>query len=143
MIGSENHTPVVLAVAGFDPSGGAGIITDVRTVLGFGCRPVAAITSLTFQNTEGVFGAIHESAQSIRAQILPVIEESPVAAVKTGMLPTAEIVLEIAQLIRNHNLPRPVIDPVMVSSSGYELMDHDAREALRRELIPLARLITP
>ena len=135
--------PVVLTVAGFDPSGGAGIIADVRTILRFGCRPVAAITSLTFQNTEGVFGAIHESAQSVRAQILPVIEESPVAAVKTGMLPTAEIVLELAQLIRDQRLPPPVIDPVMRSSSGYELIDQDAIEVLRRELIPLARLITP
>ena len=143
MAGSKNHTPVVLTVAGFDPSGGAGIITDVRTVLCFGCRPVAAITSLTFQNTEGVFGAIHESAQSIRAQILPVIEEIPVAAVKTGMLPTAEIVLEIARLIRNHDLPPPVIDPVMRSSSGYELMEQEAIEVLCHELIPLARLITP
>src|SRR5438270_11270645 len=143
MAGSENHTPVVLTVAGFDPSGGAGIIADVRTILRFGCRPVAAITSLTFQNTEGVFGAVHEGAQSVRAQILPVIEESLVAAVKMGMLPTAEIVLELAQLIRDQRLPPPVIDPVMRSSSGYELIDQDAIEVLRRELIPLARLITP
>src|SRR3989440_9460565 len=139
----NNSAPVILTVAGFDPSGGAGIISDVRTILHFGCRPVAAITSLTFQNLEGVFGAIHESAQSVRAQILPVIEESPVAAVKTGMLPTAEIVLETARLIRNHNLPPPVIDPVIRSSSGYALMDQEAIEVLRRELIPLARLITP
>src|SRR5438270_13370753 len=101
MAGSENHTPVVLTVAGFDPSGGDGLIADVRTILHFGCRPVAAITSLTFQNTERVFGAIHESAQSVRAQILPVIEESAVNAVKMGMLPTAEIILEIARLIRD------------------------------------------
>src|SRR5207247_2433932 len=112
-------------------------------ILHFGCRPVAAITSLTFQNSEGVFGAIHESAQSVRAQILPVIEESPVDAVKIGMLPTAEIVLEMAWLIRNQKLPPPVIDPVMRSSSGYELIDQDAIEVLRRELIPLTHLITP
>src|SRR2546423_1204659 len=143
MAGSENHTPVVLTVAGFDPSGGAGIIADVRTILSFGCRPVATITSLTFQNTERVFGAIHESAQSVRAQILPVIEESVVDAVKMGILPTAEIVLEIARLIRDQKLPSPVIDPVMRSSSGFELVEHDAIEALRSELIPLARLITP
>src|SRR2546429_6239738 len=123
MAGSENHTPVVLTVAGFDPSGSAGIIADVRTILRFGCRPVAAITSLTFQNTEGVFGAIHESAQSVRAQILPVIEESAMDAVKMGMLPPAEIVLELAQLIRDQRLPPPVIDPVMRSSSGSELLD--------------------
>src|SRR5256714_3244215 len=144
MAGSPNHrSPVVLTVAGFDPSGGAGLIADVRTILSFGCRPVATITSLTFQNTERVFGAIHESAQSVRAQILPVIEESAVNAVKMGMLPTAEIVLEMARLIRDQKLPPPVIDPVMRSSSGYELMDQDTIEVLRRELIPLARLLTP
>src|SRR2546421_9489464 len=140
---SNKSGPVVLTVAGFDPSGGAGIIADVRTILQFGCSPVAAITSLTFQNAERVFGAIHESAESVRAQILPVIEERPVAAVKIGMLPTAEIVLEIARLIRAQKLPPPVIDPVMRSSSGYELMEQDAIDALGRELIPLARLITP
>ena len=144
MAGNPNKSsPVVLTIAGFDPSGGAGILADVRTILRFGCRPVAAITSLTFQNTEGVFGAIHESAQSVRAQILPVIEESPLDAVKMGMLPTAEIVFEMAWLIRNEKLPPPVIDPVMRSSSGYELMDQEAIEVLRRELIPLARLLTP
>lgn len=139
----KNGSPIVLTIAGFDPSGGAGIIADVRTILHFGCRPVAAITSLTFQNRERVFGAIHESAHSLRAQILPVIEENPVAGVKIGMLPTAEIVLEIARMIRAQTLPPPVIDPVMRSSSGFELVEEDAIEALRDELIPLARLITP
>jgi len=144
MSGNLNTSgPVVLTIAGFDPSGGAGIIADVRTILHFSCRPVAAITSLTFQNTEGIFGAIHESAESVRAQILPVIEESPVAGVKIGMLPTAEIVLEIARLIHDRKLPSPVIDPVMRSSSGYQLMEQDAAEVLCRELIPLAYLITP
>jgi hydroxymethylpyrimidine kinase/phosphomethylpyrimidine kinase len=141
--GPNNSIPIVLTIAGFDPSGGAGIIADVCTILHFGCRPVAAITSLTFQNTERVFGAVHESAQSIRAQILPVVEESPVSGVKIGMLPTAEIVLEIARMIRAQTLPPPVIDPVMRSSSGFELVKHDAIEALHSELIPLARLITP
>jgi len=144
MAGIPKHSsPVVLTIAGFDPSGGAGIIIDVRTILHFLCRPVAAITSLTFQNKERVFGAIHESARSVRAQILPVIEESPVAALKIGMLPTAEIVLEIARLIRDQKLPAPVIDPVMRSSSGFELVEQDAIETLQTELIPLARLITP
>jgi len=144
MAESPNHnSPVVLTIAGFDPSGGAGIIADVRTILHFSCRPAAAITSLTFQNKECVFGAIHESAQSVRAQILPVIEESPAAAVKIGMLPTAEIVLEIARLIHDQKLPPPVIDPAMRSSSGFELVEQDAIETLQSELIPLARLITP
>jgi hydroxymethylpyrimidine/phosphomethylpyrimidine kinase len=135
--------PVVLTVAGFDPSGGAGVIADVKTIQAFGCRPVAAITSLTFQNSQGVYGSIHQTAASVLAQILPLIEETEIAAVKTGMLPTAEIVLEVARLVREQNLPSPVIDPVMQSSSGYELMEPEAVKALVHELLPLARLITP
>src|ERR1043166_4753880 len=99
--------PVVLTIAGFDPSGGAGIIADVRTFVHFGCRPTAAITSLTFQNSQGVFGAIHETAESLRAQILPIVQEFEIDAVKVGMLPTAELVREVARLIREGQLPAP------------------------------------
>src|SRR5262245_53524906 len=108
--------PIVLTIAGFDPSGGAGIVADVKTFAHFGVRPAAAITSLTFQNSERVFGAIHESAHSLRAQVLPVIEEGGIAALKIGMLPTAELVLEVARLLVETDLPAPVIDPVMRSS---------------------------
>src|SRR5713226_9990056 len=107
---TSSDQPVTLTIAGFDPSGGAGIIADIKTFVHFGCRPAAAITSLTFQNSKGVFGAVHETAASLRAQLLPVIEERQIAAVKIGMVPTREIVLEIAQLIRETNLPAPVID---------------------------------
>jgi hydroxymethylpyrimidine kinase/phosphomethylpyrimidine kinase len=139
----ENDQPVVLTIAGFDPSGGAGIIADVRTILHFDCRPVAAITSLTFQNSEAVFGAIHESAESLRAQLLPVIQEAIPNAIKIGMIPTAEIVFEVARLIREHKLPAPVIDPVLRSSSECEMMEASAIEAFKQELLPLARLVTP
>ena len=135
--------PVVLTIAGFDPSGGAGVVADVRTIVQFGCRPAAAITSLTFQNADGFFGASHETAASLRAQIVPVIEESPPAAVKVGMLPTAELILEVADLIRNKRLPAPVLDPVLKSSSGGELMEPEAIPVLTRELLALARLVTP
>jgi hydroxymethylpyrimidine kinase/phosphomethylpyrimidine kinase len=139
----QNDLPVVLTVAGFDPSGGAGIIADIKTLMSFGCRAVAAITSLTFQNSKGVFGAVHQNAKSLGAQILPMVEEFRIAAFKTGMLPTSEIVLEVAHLIRERNLPAPVIDPVLRSTSGYELMEADAIAVLIDELMPLARLITP
>jgi hydroxymethylpyrimidine kinase/phosphomethylpyrimidine kinase len=135
--------PVVLTVAGFDPSGGAGIIADIRTFVSLGRRPVAAITSLTFQNSEGVFGATHESAASLRAQVLPIVEEFRIAAIKTGMLPTREIVLEVVRLISEADLPSPVVDPVLRSTSGYQLMEADATEVLIDELMPLARVITP
>lgn len=135
--------PMVLTIAGFDPSGGAGIIADVRTLVHFGVRPAAAITSLTFQNSERVFGAIHETAQSLRAQVLPVAEERDIAALKIGMLPTADLVVEVARLLAETDLPAPVIDPVVQSSSGYQLMEKEAVDALVTELLPLARLLTP
>jgi hydroxymethylpyrimidine/phosphomethylpyrimidine kinase len=134
---------VVLTIAGFDPSGGAGIIADVRAFVAFGCRPVAAMTSLTFQNSAHVLGAIHQDAESLRAQILPLVDEFRIAAVKIGMLPTRELVLEVARLLRETRLPAPIVDPVLHSSSGYELMDPTARDAWLTELMPLARLITP
>ncbi|MDX6531508.1 MAG: hydroxymethylpyrimidine/phosphomethylpyrimidine kinase [Blastocatellia bacterium] len=139
----SNASPVVLSIAGFDPSGGAGLIADVRTLVAFGCRPVAAMTSLTFQNSERFAGAIHQSAESLRAQILPVVKEFHIAAVKIGMLPTREVVLEVARLLSETTMPAPVIDPVLRSSSDYELMEPEARKVWLTELMPLARLITP
>jgi len=139
----RSDRPAVLAIAGFDPSGGAGIIADIRTFVHFGCRPTAAITSLTFQNSQGVFGAIHESAGSLRAQILPIVAEYKIAAVKIGMLPTAEVVSEVVALIDEKHLPAPVVDPVMQSSSGHRLIEEGAMEILIRELLPRTVLITP
>ena len=88
MVMVSHKEPVTLTIAGFDPSGGAGTIADIKTFVSFGCRPVAAITSLTFQNSEGVFGAIHENGESLRAQILLIVQEVRIAAIKTGMLPS-------------------------------------------------------
>jgi hydroxymethylpyrimidine kinase/phosphomethylpyrimidine kinase len=135
--------PVVLTIAGFDPSGGAGVVADVKTVTAFGCFAVAAVTSLTYQNTTGVFGASHQTARTVRAQVLPVVEDFRIAGAKTGMLPTREIIEEVARLFRETALPAPVVDPVVRSTSGYDLIDDDALDALKRELLPLARVVTP
>jgi hydroxymethylpyrimidine kinase/phosphomethylpyrimidine kinase len=135
--------PVALTVAGFDPSGGAGVIADIKTFTAFGCFAVAAVTSLTYQNTLGVFGAAHQTAEAVRAQILPVVEDFTVAGVKTGMLPTREVIEEVARLFRETTLPAPVVDPVVRSTSGYDLIDDAALDALKRELLPLARIVTP
>jgi hydroxymethylpyrimidine/phosphomethylpyrimidine kinase len=139
----QNSPPIVLSIAGFDPSGGAGIIADVKTIQAFDCRPVAAITSLTFQNSQGVFGAIHQTAESLRAQVKAVIEDSPVAALKVGMLPTRELVLEVTRLLQETPLPAPVVDPVLRSTSGYDLVEENAIEPLLCGLLPLACVITP
>ncbi|HEY3103575.1 MAG TPA: bifunctional hydroxymethylpyrimidine kinase/phosphomethylpyrimidine kinase [Pyrinomonadaceae bacterium] len=135
--------PLVLTIAGFDPSGGAGIIADIRTIQSFGCTPAGAITSITFQNSEEYLGAIHQTAQSVRAQVEAIVSEHDVAAVKIGMLPTTDVVREVARLIREKNLPAPVVDPVMESTSGGRLMADDAFEVFVTELLPLVRVVTP
>jgi len=140
---TATDSPTVLTIAGFDPSGGAGIMADTRTLLHFGCRPTAAITSLTFQNQKQFFGAAHQSAAVVRAQVEAVAVNDEIAALKIGMLPTAEVVREAARLIRELKLPAPVIDPVMLSTSGGRLSSDDAFEVFVTELLPLARVVTP
>ena len=134
---------MVLTIAGIDPSGGAGIVADIKTIAEFGCFPAAAITSITFQNEKRVFGAEHQSAATLRAQVEPIFQDARIAAAKTGMLPTAEIVAEVARLFREEDLPAPVVDPVMVSTSGHDLIGEPAFEILKRDLLPLARVVTP
>src|SRR5687767_10273194 len=115
--------PVVLTIAGFDPSGGAGIIADVQTIESFFCTAVAAMTSVTFQNAEKFLGANHQPAESVRRQVEAILDATRIAALKIGMLPTAEVVREVAELIRENDLPAPVIDPVIESTSGGKLME--------------------
>src|ERR1043165_2504448 len=134
---------VVLTIAGLDPSGGAGIVADIKTIFALGCFPAAALTSITFQNTTGVFGAEHQTAATLRSQVEPIVQDVTVAAAKTGMLPTAEIVAEVARLFAEENLPAPVVDPVVVATSGDVLIDDEAFQILKSKLIPLARVVTP
>lgn len=136
-------TSRALTIAGFDPSGGAGVLADARTFAAFGFQASAAITSITFQNTERVFGAVHQTGETVRAQVLPLLEDAKIVCSKTGMLPTREVVLEVARLFRETDLPRPVVDPVILSSSGQRLMEEGALHALIEELLPLAQLLTP
>ena len=102
-----------LTVAGFDPSGGAGVLADTRTFTSFGYCASAAITSITFQNDHHATGAVHQTAAAVRGQVNSLLQEFDFACAKTGMLPTREIVREVARLFREENLPAPVIDPVM------------------------------
>ncbi|HEY2847833.1 MAG TPA: bifunctional hydroxymethylpyrimidine kinase/phosphomethylpyrimidine kinase [Pyrinomonadaceae bacterium] len=135
--------PVCLSIAGLDPSGGAGIIADVTTFQAFGCYAVAAVTSVTFQNATSVFGTEDQSAASVRRQIEAVLYDLEVSAIKTGMLPTREIVETIADIIQERKLQRIVVDPVIRSTSGYDLIEKTAVQALVERLFPLAVLITP
>jgi hydroxymethylpyrimidine kinase/phosphomethylpyrimidine kinase len=134
---------MALTIAGFDPSGGAGVLADVRTFAAFGLQACAAITSITFQNSNEFFGAIHQSPEAVRDQVEPLLKSRAIVCAKTGMLPTRALVLEVARLFREADLPRPVVDPVIKSSSGQRLMEEDAVRELVNELMPLACLVTP
>lgn len=141
---TQNSKPkICLTIAGLDPSGGAGIIADIKTFTAFGCFATAAVTSLTFQNTRGVFGAAHQTAETLRGQIEPLAEDFEISAVKTGMLPTREIIEETARFIEFNKLKNLVVDPVIRSTSGYDLIDDQALQSLIKALFPLSDLVTP
>lgn len=133
----------VLSIAGYDPSGGAGVLADIKTFAAFGCYGVAAISSLTAQNTVAVYGASHQTSEVLEGQLKPLIEDFRIAALKTGMLPTRETIEVAAGMIASHQLPHVVVDPVIRSTSGYDLIDDDAVRELVRHLLPLAEVITP
>ncbi|MFN2498483.1 MAG: hydroxymethylpyrimidine/phosphomethylpyrimidine kinase [Pyrinomonadaceae bacterium] len=135
--------PNALTIAGFDPSGGAGVLADTRTFASLGYRASAAITSLTFQNDLRATGATHQTAATVRSQVKALLEHHQFSCAKTGMLPTLQVVREVARLFREQNLPAPVVDPVMISSSGMRLMEENAQEVFISDMLLVARLVTP
>jgi hydroxymethylpyrimidine/phosphomethylpyrimidine kinase len=146
MIQNENQptkTEICLTIAGLDPSGGAGIIADIKTFSAFDCFATAAVASLTFQNTQGVYGAANQSAEIVRRQIEPILQDFKVSALKTGMLPTREIIEEVASIIEEYKLENFVVDPVVRSTSGFDLIDDEALRVLIEKLFPLSTVITP
>lgn len=134
---------ICLTIAGLDPSGGAGIVADIKTFSAFGCFATAAVASLTFQNTIGVFGAANQTAEIVRRQVEPILDDFAVSALKTGMLPTGEIIGEVARLVRARDLKNFVVDPVVRSTSGFDLIDDAALKILIEKLFPLATVVTP
>ena len=133
----------VLIIAGFDPSGGAGVLADVKAVAAWGCYGAAAVTSLTFQNTRGVYGAAHQTAATLTAQLDPIFDDMAIDAVKTGMLPSSETIEATADALDRHGHGPVVVDPVVRATSGYDLVDDAALEALVARLFPVATLVTP
>src|SRR5690606_10273708 len=123
--------------------GGAGVLADIKTFSHHSCFGTGAITSLTFQNTTGVFGAASQSAETVYEQIKAVAEDMQIAAVKTGMLPTREVIETVAKSFEEFRLPNIVVDPVVRSTSGFDLIDDEALAALVEKLFPLAVVVTP
>jgi hydroxymethylpyrimidine/phosphomethylpyrimidine kinase len=135
------HT--ALTIAGSDSGGGAGIQADLKTFAAHGVFGMTAITAITAQNTMGVTAVHPLPADLVTAQIEAVTADFDVQAVKTGMLASAAIVEAVAAAIASLDLPRVVVDPVMVAKSGDRLLEEEAVVALRTELIPRALVITP
>jgi hydroxymethylpyrimidine/phosphomethylpyrimidine kinase len=135
--------PIAVTIAGSDSGGGAGIQADLKTFAALGVYGVTVITAITAQNTVGVRAVQEAEPEIIRAQLDAVAEDFTIGALKTGMLSTARIIEEVAKGIRRHRITPLVIDPVMVAKSGDRLLHEDAVEALRRQLLPLARVVTP
>lgn len=140
-----SNSPLVpaLTIAGSDSGGGAGIQADLKTFHAFGVFGTSALTAVTVQDTTGVHGVHPIPLEMVRAQIDAVVEDLHPAAVKTGMLATAELVEEVASAISFHGLRAFVLDPVMVSTSGHRLLDRDAEGAVAERLVPLCALVTP
>jgi hydroxymethylpyrimidine/phosphomethylpyrimidine kinase len=134
---------VVLTIAGSDSGGGAGIQADLKTFHQFGVFGTSAITAITAQNTLGVTSWEPVSPELLREQIDVVAADLRPAAVKSGMVGTAELIRVVATSLRRHDLKNYVLDPVMVATSGDMLIDAEGARAMRTELVPLAALVTP
>ncbi|MEJ0091948.1 MAG: bifunctional hydroxymethylpyrimidine kinase/phosphomethylpyrimidine kinase [Methylocella sp.] len=135
--------PNLLAIAGSDPSGGAGIQADLKTFAALRCYGMAVITALTAQNTHGVFAVHAPPPNFIAEQIDAIFADIDVAAVKIGMLASAAIVEVVADRLAVHKPQFIVLDPVLVATSGDALAASDVGPAMIRHLFPLATLVTP
>ena len=133
----------VLTIAGSDSSGGAGIQSDLKVITLLGGYGMSVLTALTAQNTVGVQGIHEVPAPFVGAQIDSVLSDIGADAVKTGMLANQEIIEVVSRKIKQYKVKKVVVDPVMISKSGAALLRKDAQEALIRELIPLAWVVTP
>jgi hydroxymethylpyrimidine/phosphomethylpyrimidine kinase len=140
--------PLALTIAGSDSCGGAGIQADIKSMEANGVFAASVVTAVTAQNTRAVTAAFDLPLDIIEAQLDAVADDFTFGAVKTGMLSSAAIIGLVARKVREHGSGmRPfaplVVDPVMISKSGFALLKPDAVDALRQELLPLATLVTP
>src|SRR5262245_59907465 len=140
-----NRQPIkqVLTIAGSDSGGGAGIQADIKAMSANGVYAMSVITAVTAQNTEEVTEVFEFPTSVIAAQLDAVFDDFDVAAVKTGMLSSITIVKTVAKMLKPQAVVNVVVDPVMISKNGHPLLKPDAIEALKKQLFPLALLVTP
>lgn len=133
----------VLTIAGSDTCGGAGIQADLKTFSAHGTYGMSVITAVTVQNTQGVFGCQDITPDIIKGQIDAIYTDIDVSAVKVGMVSKIETIHAIADKLEQYQAKNVVVDPVMISKSGFDLMHPDAKETLIKRLLPLAFVVTP
>jgi hydroxymethylpyrimidine/phosphomethylpyrimidine kinase len=135
--------PVVLTVAGFDPSSGAGVTADVKTIAAHGCYGVACITALTVQSTAGVKAVEPVTPELIAKTLEELAADMKINAVHIGMLGSGKVVRAVADFLASKKLANVVLDPILRSSSGADLIDASGKKLLIEKLLPLATVVTP
>lgn len=135
--------PIVLSVAGHDPSGGAGIQADIETLAALGCHAATAITCLTIQDSRNVHELIPQPAELITRQVETVLQDYPVGAIKIGLIGSAEAARAIGALLADHPDIPVVLDPVLAAGGGAELAGERLMEAMLELILPRTRLVTP
>jgi hydroxymethylpyrimidine/phosphomethylpyrimidine kinase len=135
--------PVVLTIAGFDPSSGAGITADIKTIAAHECFGVSCITALTVQSTRGVRRVEGVDPQIVAESLQELVSDVAVDAVHIGMLANGKVAAVVADFLAETNLPNVVLDPILKSSSGAELLDAAGTRLLIERLVPLAEVVTP
>lgn len=135
--------PCVVSIAGSDPSGGAGIQADIKSISATGSYAAAIITALTAQNTQGVHAITNIELAFLQQQIETVFNDLTVDAVKIGMLHNTAIITLIARMLKLYPIKNIVLDPVMIAKNGCDLLMPDTIAALKQQLFPLTYLITP
>lgn len=133
----------VLSIAGSDSGGGAGIQADLKAMSANGVYAMSVITAITAQNTEEVTDVFELPTSIIAAQLDAIFDDFDVAAVKTGMLSSAEIITTVVKLLKPQQIKHLVVDPVMVAKGGQTLLKPDAIDSMKKELFPMALLVTP
>lgn len=139
----RDYSVATLTIAGSDSSGGAGIQADLKTFAAIGTYGMSVLTALTAQNTQGVFLVENVSNDMVQKQIQAVLDDIPPKAIKIGMVSSAEIIHTISDTLSHYTIPYLIVDPVMISKSGCSLLEKEAKEALLKELLPMAYLVTP
>jgi hydroxymethylpyrimidine/phosphomethylpyrimidine kinase len=143
MTSSTDGLKVALTIAGSDGSGGAGVQADLKTFHALGVYGLSAVTAVTVQNTQRVVAVQEIDPQIVHDQIAYLFEDMEIHCIKVGMVSSIELIHAVARALTAGAGPPVVLDPVMISSSGYDLLRPDARQALIEQLLPLTAVVTP